>query len=365
MSLPASQSGFTFGRRRRASSIASHTSHSDPRLIPNPGSSEYLGDGGSEMNYGSVRGRPDNQVSAINAPPASSSHREPTRSSVHLSYRGGPPRMFSTILQLLVANFVLAHVDNTFTARSVREDTAELANYALSDRASARSVSPPRQRQAQTSLESYFPRADEDISPARNGEGLHHHIIQEVSEPVSPESKPSSLKGPGASALTDMLKRSPPNTPPKSGDEDGEEAEERDTSSGEESPRQRRLENASNDAGAEPTERTSLLRKEPRYETHHPDWIRGEQDIEGQETKRGPAWPKLRNVVMWPREKGMEVARIMVDPKAWDKKAIFQHAVKEPIAAIPAVILGTLLNILDALSYGMLESIPAVAHSED
>jgi len=293
------------------------------------------------MNYGSLRGRPDtqaSQLSALNAATASG-QREPTRSSVHLSYRGGPP----------------VHVDNTFTARSVREDTAELASYALSDRASARSVSPPRQRPTQTSLESYFNLGtEEERSPVRNAEGLHHHIIEEVSEPVSPESNPSSVKAPGASALTDMLKRSPPNTPPKSSEEDGDDAEVLDGNRDEESPRQRRLILTPKGGDTEPTERTSLLGKDTRFETHHPDWIRGEQDVERQSIKRTPAWPKLRNLVMWPREKGKEVARIALDPRAWDRKAIWQHAVKEPVGALPAAILGLLLNILDALSYGMI-----------
>lgn len=187
----------------------------------------------------------------------------------------------------------------------------------------------------------------------RNAEGLHNHIIEEVSEPVSPESSPSSVKAPGASALTDMLKRSPPNTPPKSSEDDGE-AEALDGNRDEESPRQRRLVLTSNGLENAPTERTSLLGKDTRFETHpHPDWIRGEQDIERQEVKRGPAWPKLRNVVLWPREKGLHVARTIVDPREWNGKAIWQQAVKEPVAAFPAAVLGALLNILDALSYGM------------
>lgn len=39
-------------------------------------------------------------------------------------------------------------------------------------------------------------------------------------------------------------------------------------------------------------------------------------------------------------------------PKSWDKKAIFQTAVVEPVSSLPAVFLGLLLNVLDGLSYG-------------
>ncbi|KAF4307108.1 sulfate transporter [Botryosphaeria dothidea] len=43
-----------------------------------------------------------------------------------------------------------------------------------------------------------------------------------------------------------------------------------------------------------------------------------------------------------------------INPKSWDKKAIFQTAVVEPVSSLPAVFLGLLLNVLDGLSYGMI-----------
>jgi SulP family sulfate permease len=49
----------------------------------------------------------------------------------------------------------------------------------------------------------------------------------------------------------------------------------------------------------------------------------------------------------------MEITRIVFNPKRWNRKAIWQNAVVEPVGYLPAVILGLLLNILDALSYGM------------
>ena len=47
-------------------------------------------------------------------------------------------------------------------------------------------------------------------------------------------------------------------------------------------------------------------------------------------------------------------ARIAASPKSWDKEEIFENVVKKPIAYVPAVVLGLLLNVLDALSYGMI-----------
>jgi SulP family sulfate permease len=49
----------------------------------------------------------------------------------------------------------------------------------------------------------------------------------------------------------------------------------------------------------------------------------------------------------------MEIAQTVLNPKRWNRKAILQTAVVEPVGYLPAVILGLLLNILDALSYGM------------
>lgn len=297
----------------------------------------FASDNYGSTNFGSFRGRPE--ASALN-PSTASAQREPTRSSVHLSYRG--PQ---------------APVDNAQIARSVREDTAELASYALSDKASVRSVSPPRHRSTQTNLESYFTQGPETESVVNSEpEGLYHHTIHEVSEPVSPEAESvSSDKSPGTSALTSMLKRSPPNSLQKDGQEshsnghlDGSTEVDLD---GVEV--QRRLIMTSDGMIVDPTERTPLLSKH-RSESRHPDWIRGEQDIEGQVTRRQPSWPKLHNIVQWPKEKGVPALRTLVSPKTWDRKAIFQHAVVEPAACLPAVILGLLLNVLDALSYGMI-----------
>ncbi|KPI44005.1 uncharacterized protein AB675_6178 [Cyphellophora attinorum] len=44
----------------------------------------------------------------------------------------------------------------------------------------------------------------------------------------------------------------------------------------------------------------------------------------------------------------------VVHPKTWSARTIFQQAVVRPTKLLPAVILGLLLNILDALSYGMI-----------
>ncbi len=151
-----------------------------------------------------------------------------------------------------------------------------------------------------------------------------------------------------------MLKHSPPESLHDNEESNRGGRHSVDRNWDEEHPQEGRLIVTTNGLEAEsPHERTLLLgNKDTRFETHHPDWIRGEQDVERQEVNRRPAWPKLRNLVLWPQAKGVDVARTVLNPKAWDGKAIWRHTVVEPIGYIPAVILGTLLNILDALSYG-------------
>jgi SulP family sulfate permease len=162
--------------------------------------------------------------------------------------------------------------------------------------------------------------------------------------------------------LADLLRHSPPSrSSPDPEEEEEEEEEEEDnksTRSGDESEAgsgQERLIITSTGVKMDATERTPLLGsgKDAPCESHHPDWIRQQRDIEAQEVRRKVSWPKLRNVILWPKEKGYDIARVIANPKAWDRKAIWDNAVLAPASCLPAVILGVLLNVLDALSYGM------------
>ncbi len=78
-------------------------------------------------------------------------------------------------------------------------------------------------------------------------------------------------------------------------------------------------------------------------------------DIEGQKPPGRTRWfggtrDSLRNV-------GSHVASTITtigNPKRWDGRVLWQSAVVAPVACLPAVVVGLLLNILDALSYGEL-----------
>jgi sulfate permease, SulP family len=252
-------------------------------------------------------------------------------------------------------------VDSAQYARSVREDTAELASYALSEGASAPTGSPPtHQRSAQAQLESYFTQASEsDSASNRESERLSSDIIQEVSEPVSPEGEASSKswKPSGTSALADMFRgtslgSSPPGAERRSyGDSDDGNSHSRDGADVDVEPGPLVINPSRPRVHA--TERTSLISKVPTFESHSPSWMPRQQDPEDQQDLRMTSpWSNMRKIVLWPREKVFVVARTVTNPKRWDRKAIWRNAVLAPISCLPAVILGLLLNILDALSYG-------------
>jgi SulP family sulfate permease len=253
-----------------------------------------------------------------------------------------------------MANSQTAPIDSAQFALSVREDTAELASYALSDRASIQSSSPPPRHAIQTHLDYCFTGgSDNDSSMTGGGEPIHRETIEEVSEPVSPADGHSPPSRPGTSALSDLIRRSPPSTTPPN-----EESEQIPRSNGHAATSttdegQPKLVITPN--GVAVDERTPLLSKPKGPEPHiHPDYIGGEGDLEDQKPRKKPYWSKLHKAVAWPREQGGEIARTVFTPRNWDTKAIWKHAVAAPIGYLPAVILGLLLNVLDALSYGMI-----------
>lgn len=182
-------------------------------------------------------------------------------------------------------------------------------------------------------------------------EGTRHDTIAEVSEPVSPESEIGSQ--PTGSLIADMLRRSPTNRSVYSDDHSSISDEELDAdvnSNG-------RLIITPNGVKRDTTERTPLLPKNGHSPHSHPDWIHGDvdQDMEAQ-TKRKGSWPKIYKV----GERGADIAKVIFNPKRWDRRAVASGALGV-FGLFPAVGLGLLLNILDALSYGL--SIPTQYYS--
>ena len=98
---------------------------------------------------------------------------------------------------------------------------------------------------------------------------------------------------------------------------------------------------------ARDTERTSLLSKIPSKSLHHYGTV---EDVESQ----GGVASRSSNILAKGLTNFAKYSRALSNPKSWNRRAIWQEGVVYPISLIPAVLLGLLLNILDALSYGMI-----------
>lgn len=95
------------------------------------------------------------------------------------------------------------------------------------------------------------------------------------------------------------------------------------------------------------SEHTSLLSEARRKSPHHYGAI---EDVESQ----GGAMTRSLNLFTKRVSTLAKGPRILSNPKSWDRRTIWQEGVVYPVSLIPAVLLGLLLNILDALSYGMI-----------
>lgn len=352
MSLPLITATVNGSRRRRAPSMASyHTNTSWDGANP----SEPI---------------PEAHFAISNTPPASSlSQKEPTRSFYYSSFRGSP-----------------APIDSEQNARDVREDTAELASYALTERASSISdyATSPGDPRSMSQIDSLF-QTNEDVMSTLSGR--REDPIPELSEPASPDSNRSSCSI-GKSAITvgmEALKRqsrstSPHHTitrPSSSGsvsalDEPRERRERRerntpqslvitradwqdDTHEWARLPKvgQKVLTRASAISGGQDANESTPLLGKSAGEDRQPSWITGEPDLESQVVRRH-SWPKLRDSISQTSHKATGVLRVVFNPKSWSREAVVEKGVTPFFGNLPAVFLAVVLNILDALSYGLI-----------
>ncbi|KAK6208230.1 hypothetical protein LQW54_007012 [Pestalotiopsis sp. IQ-011] len=246
-----------------------------------------------------------------------------------------------------------APIDSASYARSVREDTAELASYVLSDKKEKRNASFLRRR---TSGSSY---GDRDTFPAHRAEqhANSDERIAEVSEPSSPESAIEDIPDDGPSILSSMLKHSPPKIDDVSDSED--DVTDGNVQNGKRSSGQRSEAARGSKAdvitdGA--SEQTPLLlgRTISSYSRppESPSLSDADDlsDVESQKPRMDQSFRGYGGIRQRAKDKVLVVSHFM-NPKSWDRHAIWQNVVMAPVHCLPAVVVGLLLNILDALSY--------------
>ena len=95
---------------------------------------------------------------------------------------------------------------------------------------------------------------------------------------------------------------------------------------------------------SQPSERTTLLGKRTAYGSF--------KDLEGQQVATPESTNRARAVLQRSREQAARIVKVASNPKSWDRRKILEYGVLQPAGFVPPVILGLLLNILDALSYG-------------
>lgn len=235
----------------------------------------------------------------------------------------------------------------------MREDTAELASYVLSDKKDKRSASFLRRRGSGAS------HTDRDSSSLHRGDqqANYDESIAEVSEPSSPESAIEDDLEEGPSILSSMLKHSPPqkdHTFQYTGSTSSKNA---DAGKGHAGPRSQDSMLSPGEGNLDGASESTplLIRGMSSYSQppDSPDLSEGDDlsDVESQKPRTDQAYRRYGSIGERAKDRVRVVSHFM-NPKTWNRHVIWQSAVINPLSCLPSVIVGLLLNILDALSYG-------------
>ncbi|KAK4229131.1 sulfate transporter family-domain-containing protein [Podospora fimiseda] len=373
MSSPAF-GNFSPWRRRRSSVASSQVSHS--QSIQDEEEVVDTAAGGVSSSSAINFPRQQNNINdgrLLSSSVGSVIHREPTRSYIQGSVRALQDRPNTS----------------SQSTKAIREDTAELASYFLSDKKDARSHSFLNRAR---SLSSSVVRPEHAISasdiPVENNNNTNNNVlspslstevIEEVSEPPSPELEgtedlPQFEDESGPSMLANMLRRSPPKDhkqyilPTKADqlmEEDVMDSNEEDDDETERgvsrvSTRETRPLLPQRSRAEEASELSPLVASRSRESRGSQYGINGSTvssgaDLEGQKGPTAKGWVGRRvDSIRGNGKRVVKRVRTAADLKRWDRHKIYQNVVVAPVACLPAVIVGLLLNILDALSYGMI-----------
>ncbi|KAJ5138645.1 sulfate transporter [Penicillium bovifimosum] len=290
------------GRRDSRASALSRNLMSDRDIQGNAPSESLV----EQANLGSSPGPMGAEASSYNG----STTRTPNRSFYHRSFN---------------SNMDTAH----YASDGLRDQTAELATYGLSlnKKSLLRDGSglPP-------SLD-IFNGSQSSAGQPRDEATSSQTALAKAS--FEPEHASVGAASPSASsALTEMIRR------PLSGT-----VEDQVKQPGEEVPFPPPPTNYI--VPEEDTERTLLLSKARSKSTQHYGTA-GDAESQRMAVTRSP------NIITKGISSVAHYTRTLSNPKSWDKRVIWREAVVYPASLVPAVLLGLLLNILDALSYGMI-----------
>ncbi|KAK5137410.1 hypothetical protein LTR08_008988 [Meristemomyces frigidus] len=212
-----------------------------------------------------------------------------------------------------------------YSSLGVREQTAVLSTSFLSDSDMSQHFSPDRN----------------GSETAWSSRTRRHETIEERSEPATPSGE--AALAPAPSELNEALRKQPP-----SGFLDPAELD-FDVAT--------RVPSVviTDDGSVDATEASPLMprerlpsRRKQSYATT-PD-----TDVEEQSTLKAGTWNRLGHHYPSLHIFVSTIRRTVLSPKSWDMRQIGRTVILTPASALPAVFLGVLLNLLDALSYGII-----------
>lgn len=298
-------SGSIFKRRRKSSAVSGNPPFMDDE------SHQSTGDGRSDSPA-----RPSTRTARTTSASA----------GLPSSYGSRPSRSF-------IHNAAHGTQEVQYASSGVREETAELSSSFLSDSEMARRFNPDHRQDSESTqpdlrLNGTIEERSEPVSPAN--------------EAVSPEVADSQFK-PRPSEIMDRIGM-----------------EEAVLSSPHSNATRVPDVVITGDDEGEATEITALLPRSRLSSIRHTGGFRQADEeaattVEDEQSKGPPGtWNRLGHHYPSPRDLVVKARQTIGNPKSWDVREIGRKAVIEPAQMLPAVFLGVLLNLLDALSYGII-----------
>lgn len=252
-----------------------------------------------------------------------------------------------------------------YSSTGVREQTAELSSSFLSESdLTARFAN--RYSQDSTSTQSRRHSQDFTHSPAlpsladsefsldaersqKRQSNSRPEAIEERSEPVSPAVTPGTESPPESSKLSQLLSH-PPYTP--------EHLDATGASFVRARPQSMvpSLVVSDADDADRATEQSPLLarRRASTRKSVDNGSSDTEGDVESQTLRRTGTWRKIHHAYPSLRKGIVHTYHKATNPKSWDAQHAVHTVFVKPALVLPAVFLGVLLNLLDALSYGII-----------
>ena len=173
-----------------------------------------------------------------------------------------------------------------------------------------------------------------------HSQARQHETIEERSEPATPSG--GITHPPAPAELVEALRKPLPSGFLGPADLDSDSFDRRTPSVA-----------ITEDDAADAREDSSLLPRE-RLSSRQKQSYGAVPSVEEQSTRPTGVWNRLGHHYPSVHELASTIHQTVLNPKSWDLREIGRTLILKPASTLPAVFLGVLLNLLDALSYGII-----------